>query len=205
MISVPNRLGLMTSCAPPRMVPKRSVRVSTRPRRCCSSASRRRQFSTTITAPSTMMPKSMAPRLMRLALIRLSTMPVIVNSIDKRDDAGGDEGGAEVAQHQEQHDDDQERAFDQVLLDRPDGRLDQPGAVVDRARHDAVGQRRRDLVEPRRHALRGRPAVLADQQHGGADHGFLAVEGGGARAQRRAPPSPRPRRRCGSAGRRASR
>ena len=132
-----------------------------------------------------MMPKSMAPR-----AHEVGADPVLDHAGDREqhrqgDDAGGDEGGAEVAQHQEQHDDDQDRAFDQVLLDRPDRRLDQPGAVVDRARHDAVGQRRRDLVEPRRDALRGRPAVVADQQHGGADHGFLAVERGGTRAQRR--------------------
>ena len=82
MMSVPNRLGLMTSLLPARIVSIRSSSVSSRPRRCCSAASSRRQFSTMMTAPSTMMPKSIAPRLIRLALTLLSTMPVIVNSID---------------------------------------------------------------------------------------------------------------------------
>ncbi|MOA50693.1 hypothetical protein D3C78_1737480 [compost metagenome] len=39
-------------------------------------------FSTITTAPSTMMPKSSAPRLMRLALTLLENIPVKVNSID---------------------------------------------------------------------------------------------------------------------------
>ena len=56
---------------------------SSLPRRCCSAASSRRQFSTMMTAPSTMMPKSIAPRLIRLALTLLSTMPVIVNSMER--------------------------------------------------------------------------------------------------------------------------
>ncbi len=40
------------------------------------------QFSMMITTSSMMIPKSMAPRLIRLALTLFSTMPVIVNSID---------------------------------------------------------------------------------------------------------------------------
>ena len=59
-------------------------------------------------------------------------MPVMVNSIDERNDAGRDERRAEIAQDQEQHDDDQQRAFEQVLLDRPDRGFDQLRAVVDR-------------------------------------------------------------------------
>lgn len=82
MISVPNRLGWITSLAPARIVSILSSSVSRRPRRCCASASRRRQFSTMITAPSTMMPKSIAPRLIRLALTLLSTMPDIVISME---------------------------------------------------------------------------------------------------------------------------
>ena len=42
-------------------------------------------------------------------------MPVTVNSIDERDDARGDERGADVAEQQEQHDDDQQRAFDRFF------------------------------------------------------------------------------------------
>ena len=57
-----------TSLLPARMVSSRSSSDSSRPRRCCSTASRRSQFSTMMTAPSTMMPKSIAPSHIRLAL-----------------------------------------------------------------------------------------------------------------------------------------
>ena len=75
---------------------------STRPSRCCSAASARRQFSTMITAPSTMMPKSIAPRLIRLALTLFSTMPVMVNSIDSGMTQAVAIAAPEVAQRQEQ-------------------------------------------------------------------------------------------------------
>jgi hypothetical protein len=42
----------------------------------------RRQFSTMITAPSTMRPKSIAPRLIRLPLIFACTMPIAVINIE---------------------------------------------------------------------------------------------------------------------------
>ena len=51
-------------------------------RRCCSSEKRRMQFSTMTTAPSMMMPKSSAPRLIKLALILLPAIPEMVNSMD---------------------------------------------------------------------------------------------------------------------------
>jgi hypothetical protein len=72
----------MTSRDPAKMVSNRSRRSSARPSRRCSVANRRRQFSTMMTAPSMMMPKSIAPRLMRLALTLFSTMPVMANSMD---------------------------------------------------------------------------------------------------------------------------
>jgi hypothetical protein len=46
-----------------------------------ANPSRRRQFSTMITAPSTISPKSSAPRLIRLADVRDCTMPVNVISM----------------------------------------------------------------------------------------------------------------------------
>ena len=116
MMNVPNRLGPMTSRDPARIVAKRSSRVRTRPSRCCSAASSRRQFSTMMTAPSTMMPKSMAPRLIRLALTLFSTMPVIANSIDKRNDARGRDGRPDVSEDQEQNGDHQDGAFEEIVL-----------------------------------------------------------------------------------------
>jgi hypothetical protein len=64
-----------------------------------------------------------------------------------RDDRGGDERRADIAEQQEQHDDDEQRAFDQVLLDRRDGRIDQLGAVIDRLGEHVGRQRLVDLVE----------------------------------------------------------
>ncbi len=81
MISTPNRLGFITSADALAATSKRSSRVRTRPSRCCVSPKRRRQFSTMITAPSTIRPKSSAPRLIRLAEIRFCTMPVMVISM----------------------------------------------------------------------------------------------------------------------------
>ncbi len=104
-----------------------------------------------MTAPSTMMPKSMAPRLIRLALIWFSHHAGDGEQHGQRNDAGRDEGRPEVAQDQEQDDDDQQRAFEQVLLDRPDRGLDQLGAVVDRR-----APRRRRAA-----SARSRPACAA--------------------------------------------
>ncbi len=106
-----------------------------------------------ITAPSTMMPKSIAPKLIRLALTLVSTMPVIVMAMDRGMTQAGDQRGADVAEDQEQHGHDQRRAFQQIVLDRADGGLDQVGAVVHGPRHDALGQRFGDLVETCRDAL----------------------------------------------------
>ncbi|MNY19762.1 hypothetical protein D3C86_1532090 [compost metagenome] len=82
MISWPNSSGRRASRAAANTSSKRSARVSGRPAVCRAWASRRTQFSTMTTAPSTMMPKSSAPRLIRLALMPAATMPVNVNSID---------------------------------------------------------------------------------------------------------------------------
>lgn len=101
----------------------------------------------------------------------------------QRNDAGRDEGCAEVAENQEQHDHDQQSAFEQILLDCPDCCLDKLGPVVDHLRHNSVRQRASNLVQLGANALSGRPAILADQQHRRADDGFLAVERRGARPQ----------------------
>ena len=101
----------------------------------------------------------------------------------QRNDAGGGDGRADVAEKQEQDHDDQQRAFEQVLLDGRDGRFDEVRAVVDGARDDPFRQRARDVLELGGDALRHRAAVLADQQHGRAEHGFFAVERCGAGAQ----------------------
>ena len=78
----PNRSGLRACLAAKKTSLKRSCLVNNRPAWCWASASRRIQFSTITTAPSTIIPKSNAPRLIKLALIFCSAIPVKVNSID---------------------------------------------------------------------------------------------------------------------------
>ena len=149
MISMPNRLRPdAPRVAPARIASKRSARVSRRPRRCCSSAEQAQAVLDDDHGAVDDEAEVEAPRLIRLALTRFSTMPVTVNSIDSGMTQRRDQRRAEVAEQQEQHDDDQQRAFEQVLLDRRDGGVDQRGAVVDRARRrrpsgsDAVDLRR---------------------------------------------------------------
>src|SRR5215213_11496479 len=59
----------------------RSSSVSARPYSRCRSARCRRLFSAMMTAPSTISPKSKAPRLIRFALILPCSMPVAVTSM----------------------------------------------------------------------------------------------------------------------------
>ncbi|GJD73584.1 hypothetical protein CFIICLFH_1813 [Methylobacterium goesingense] len=80
-MACPYRDGLIISSAEARTVTRRSSRSSLRLSSVCRSARWRRAFSVMMTAPSTMRPKSRAPRLMRLALMRPWTMPVMVISI----------------------------------------------------------------------------------------------------------------------------
>ena len=72
-------------------------------------------FSTITTAPSTIMPKSSAPRLIRLALTLLVNMPVKVNSI-----ASGITiaviSAARILQEQEQHRHHQQCTFEEVFF-----------------------------------------------------------------------------------------
>ncbi|MNV62927.1 hypothetical protein D3C71_1554960 [compost metagenome] len=81
MMPRPNRLGRITSAVALAVSVKRSSRVIARPSACVRSPKRRRQFSMMITAPSTIRPKSNAPRLIRLADTPPRAMPVSVNSI----------------------------------------------------------------------------------------------------------------------------
>ena len=66
------------------------------------SARCRRLFSAMITAPSTIRPKSSAPRLIRLALILTWSMPIGGNQHGDRDDQRRDKRGPEIAEQQEQ-------------------------------------------------------------------------------------------------------
>ena len=69
-------------------------------------------------------------------------------------DARGCNRRPEVSKGQEQDSDDQESAFDQILFDGHDGRLDEARPVVDGMRDHALGQRTPDLLEFGGDALR---------------------------------------------------
>ena len=81
IIITPKRLGPITSFVASNTTSSRSLRGSIAPVRRCDSLNRLIQFSTIITAPSTISPKSNAPKLIRFALTPVLTIPVIVASI----------------------------------------------------------------------------------------------------------------------------
>ncbi len=81
IINMPNTAGLNTSRVLSITSAKRSCKLNNRPRRCCAKPRRRKAFSTTITAPSTISPKSIAPRLIKLPDTLLLTIPVMANNI----------------------------------------------------------------------------------------------------------------------------
>ena len=78
---MPNTAGLNTSLVAAVTTFKRSFSVSSLPCLCCARPSCLKQFSTTITAPSTIKPKSIAPKLIKLPDTLLPTIPVIANNI----------------------------------------------------------------------------------------------------------------------------
>ena len=94
-----------------------------------------------------------------------------------------DDGRSDVAQEQEQDHDHQNRAFQQVLLDRADGFVHQNSTVVDGHRMDPLRQAAVDLHHLLVHGLRNRTAVLADEHEHSAQHHLAAVVRGRAGAQ----------------------
>ena len=92
-----------------------------------------------------------------------------------RNDSRGNQRGAKVAEQQEQHDHNEERAFAQVLCDRLDCRIDQRGAVEHRLHHHVGRQRSIDLLQTIGDRGRDVAAVLADAHDRSADNNFGAV------------------------------
>ena len=81
IIITPKRLGRITSLVASYTTSSLSLMGSTEPVRLCASLKRLMQFSTMMTAPSTINPKSSAPKLIKFALTPVCTIPVIVASI----------------------------------------------------------------------------------------------------------------------------
>ena len=93
----------------------------------------------------------------------------------QRDHRRGDERRTHVAQQQEQHGDDQQRALHQVLRHRADGAVDQRGAVVHRYCAHTRRQAAIRLDQACRGGLRDLATVGPDQHEGGTQHDFPAV------------------------------
>ena len=96
-------------------------------------AKRRRQFSTMMTAPSTISPKSSAPRLIRLPETRFCTMPVMVSSIESGMIAAVMSAARKLPSSRNSTTMTSKRAFEQVGLDGVDRAVDERRAVVDRS------------------------------------------------------------------------
>ena len=82
MMPTPNATGRATSSGALVSVSSRSSFVSGRPNSCWRIASRRMAFSTITTEPSTISPKSTAPRLNRLAEMPACNIKSPANSIE---------------------------------------------------------------------------------------------------------------------------
>ena len=91
-------------------------------------------FSIITTAPSTIRPKSMAPR-----LIRLPETPRVEHAGERdehgeRDRRGDDEPAAQIAEQKKQHGDDEERALGEIFGDGLDDFVDQTRSGRKKAR-----------------------------------------------------------------------
>ncbi len=101
----------------------------------------------------------------------------------ERDCQGDDDRGADVAQQQEKHGDNQHCPERQILADGSQRGVDQVAAVIKSGSHHVLGQCFVDLFQLLPDAVRNRAAVLAVEQDGCADHCFAAVRRSGAGAQ----------------------
>src|SRR5215212_7484846 len=125
-----------------------------------------------MTAPSTIRPKSRAPRLIRLALIFPWSIPVAVSSI-----ATGirDQCRAEIAEQEEEHQDNQEGPLGQVLGYGCDRSVDEVRAVQDRLGADARRQGLVNLLDFGVGCGGHRAAVAADKHESGAEHDLFPI------------------------------
>ena len=183
MMKTPKMLGRATSLVAEITMANRSSRSSTRPRRCCPSARRRMQFSTMMTAPSTINPKSSAPRLIRLPLMRPWTIPVMVNSMEK----GMTHAVISAARMFPSR-----RKRTTITSTAPSSRFFLTVSMVRSTRVvrsytvlaiESLGQAAVDFVHLQGHAARNVPAVLSHQHEDRPQHRLLAVHGGGPGAQ----------------------
>ena len=137
----PNTVGPIISSRRGGPSPAAPDGVSTRPAACCRSARCRRLFSAMMTAPSTMRPKSSAPRLMRLALMLPCSMPMAVISIATGITSAVMSAARKLPSSSEQHERSRAARPQRDWRDRLDRGVDQFGAVEHRSDFDARRQR----------------------------------------------------------------
>ena len=101
----------------------------------------------------------------------------------KGNDQRRDDRCPDVAQQQEQDRDHQKRAFDEILLDGRDRRIDQGRPVVDDLRDNSFRQGAANFLEPFGRLGRNGAAVLARAHEHGAHDRFIAIQRRRARSQ----------------------
>ena len=101
----------------------------------------------------------------------------------KGNDQRRDDRCPDVAQQQEQDRDHQKRAFDEILLDGRDRRIDQGRPVVDDLRNNSFRQGAANFLEPFGRLGRHGAAVLARAHEHGAHDRFIAVQRRRARSK----------------------
>ena len=151
-----------------------------------SWASRRTQFSTMITLESTIRPKSIAPRLIRLAETPVASMMLAANSIDRGIARATIRPPRRLPSMASSTTITRTPAGHQVVQHGAQRLVDQVGPVVERLDRDAGGQALLELVDLGLDVGDDLPAVLADQHHHQPrDDLSLAVAGGQPRADHR--------------------
>src|SRR5205823_1377748 len=96
-----------------------------------------------------------------------------------------DEAGPPASKQDEQHKDDENAAFDEVVYDGVQRALNQVGPVVENFQLDVRGQRFLDLGDALFDSLYDRAAVFAQQHHDDGGHDLAAaIAGGGALASK---------------------
>ena len=135
-----------------------------------------------ITELSTIRPKSIAPRLIRLPAMPARSIRSKAKSIESGIAGGHDQPGPQVAEEDEEHGDDEERPLEEVLLHRVQHVVDERRCGRRRsATSTPVGQGLPDLLQPGLEPRRDVVAVLAHQHEAEAEHD-LALAVGGHRA-----------------------
>ena len=140
----------------------------------------------TITALSTIRPKSIAPRLIRLPAMPKESIRLPAKSIDSGIASGDDQAGPQVAQQDQQDGDDQHAPLGQVAGHRADRLLDQGAPVVVGVDDHPLGQGLLDLLDLLLDPVDDDAAVLAGEQVDDRGDGLAAaVAGGGPLADHR--------------------